>query len=74
MNRGERDGVIVGKVFNVGEIEDLIDPDTGELLDSEMTIVGTVEVTKVKKKIAYCKALSGGDSMSKGMSVFTQDR
>ena len=74
MNRGERDGVIVGKVFNVGEIEDLIDPDTGELLDSEMTIVGTVEVTKVKKKIAYCKALSGGESMSKGMSVFTQDR
>ncbi len=74
MNRGERDGVIVGKVFNVGEIEDLIDPDTGELLDSEMTVVGTIEVTKVKKKVAYCKALSGGDAMSKGMSVFTQDR
>ena len=74
MNRGERDGVIVGKIFNVGEIEDLIDPDTGELLDSEMTVVGKIEVTRVKKKIAYCKALNGADSMSKGMSVFTLDR
>ena len=74
INRGERDGLIVGKVFNVGEIEELIDPDTGEVLDSEMTVVGTIKVTKVKKKIAYCKALSGGQALSKGMSVFPQDR
>lgn len=74
INRGERDGVEVGKVFNVGEIEELIDPDTGELLDSEMSVVGAIEVTKVKKKIAYCKALNGVNGMSKGMSVFTQDR
>ncbi|MEA3522369.1 MAG: CsgG/HfaB family protein [Campylobacterota bacterium] len=74
INRGERDGVTIGKVFNVGEIEELIDPDTGELLDSEMTVVGTIEVTKIKKKIAYCKALSGAKAMSKGMSVFPQDR
>ncbi len=74
INRGERDGVSVGKVFNVGDIEELIDPDTGELLDSEMTVVGTIKVTKVKKKIAYCKALSGGKAIAKGMSVFPQDR
>ncbi len=74
INRGERDGLTIGKVFNVGEIEELIDPDTGELLDSEMTVIGTIEVTKVKKKIAYCKALSGGKAISKGMSVFPQDR
>lgn len=74
INRGERDGIAVGKVFNVGEIEELIDPDTGELLDSEMTIVGTIKVTKVKQKIAYCKALSGAGELSKGMSVFPQDR
>ena len=74
MNRGERDGVTVGKVFNVGEIEDLIDPDTGELLDSEMSVVGQIKVTKVKKKVAYCTAISGGETISKGMSVFTLDR
>ena len=74
INRGERDGLSVGKVFNVGEVEELIDPDTGELLDSEMSVVGTIKVTKVKKKIAYCKPLSGATAMSKGMSVFPQDR
>lgn len=74
INRGERDGVSVGKTFNVGEIEELIDPDTGELLDSEMSVVGTIKVTKVKKKIAYAKALSGEKAMKKGMSVFPQDR
>jgi len=74
INRGERDGVEVGKVFNVGEVEDLIDPDTGELLDSEMSVVGAIKVTKVKEKIAYCKPIDGANGVSKGMSVFTQDR
>ncbi len=74
INRGERDGVIVGKVFNVGGIEELIDPDTGELLDSEMEIVGKVEVTKIKKKIAYCKPLGDATLIEKGMSVFPLDR
>lgn len=74
INRGERDGLSIGKVFNVGEVEELIDPDTGELLDSEMSVVGTIKVTKIKKKIAYCKPLSGAAAISKGMSVFPQDR
>jgi len=74
INRGERDGIEVGKLFNAGEVEDLIDPDTGELLDSEMSIVGAIEVTKVKKKVAYCKQVEGDGTISKGMSVFTQDR
>jgi curli biogenesis system outer membrane secretion channel CsgG len=73
INRGKRDGVTIGKVFNVGEVEELIDPDTGELLDSEMTVVGTIKVTKVKNKIAYAKALSGEKAMHKGMSVFPPD-
>lgn len=74
INRGQRDGVTVGKVFNVGEVEDLIDPDTGELLDSEMSVVGSIKVTKVKNKIAYCKPVDGAKGFVKGMSVFTQDR
>jgi curli biogenesis system outer membrane secretion channel CsgG len=74
INRGERDGIEVGKVFNVGEVEDLIDPDTGELLDSEMSVVGAIKVTKVKDKIAYCKLVDGEGGISKGMSVFTQNR
>ncbi len=74
MNRGERDGVTVGKTFKVGEVEELVDPDTGELLDSEMTPVATVKVTKVKEKIAYLSAMSGGDRITKGMTVFPAEK
>jgi len=70
MNRGEREGVTVGKTFKIGEVEELIDPDTGEVLDSEMTTVATAKVTKVKEKIAYLKPVVGGDKVVKGMTVF----
>jgi len=70
MNRGEREGVTVGKMFKVGEIEELVDPDTGEVLDAEMTPVATVKVVKVKEKISYLKPVSGGGAVAKGMTVF----
>jgi len=70
VNRGTREGVTTGMKFKVGSIEELVDEDTGEVLDVDMTEVGTVEVTQVKEKIAYVKALSGGDKIEKGMSVF----
>lgn len=74
MNRGERDGVTVGKTFKVGEVEELVDPDTGEVLDSEMTPVATVKVTKVKEKIAYLKPVTGGEKIAKGMTVFPLEK
>jgi len=70
VNRGSREGVLVGTRFRVGNVEVLVDPDTGEVLDSEMTQVGSLVVTEVKEKIAYCSAESGGDAMQKGMTVF----
>ncbi len=69
INRGSREGVEVGRQFKVGGVEELVDPDTGEVLDSEMTEVGIIKVTKVKEKIAYCAPVSGS-GMQKGMSVF----
>ncbi len=66
INRGTREGVSVGQKFQVGTSEDLVDPDTGEVLDSEMKTVGTTEVTEAKEKIAYCSPLAGAE---KGMSV-----
>jgi curli biogenesis system outer membrane secretion channel CsgG len=69
LNRGSREGVAVGAKFNVGAVEQLIDEDTGEVLDEEMTTVGTVEVTKVKEKIAYCKPVGAVKGIKKGMSV-----
>jgi hypothetical protein len=66
INRGSREGVSVGQKFQVGSSEELVDEDTGEVLDVEMTTVGTVTVTEAKEKIAYCTALAGAE---KGMSV-----
>jgi curli biogenesis system outer membrane secretion channel CsgG len=73
INRGSREGVAVGRMFRVGGVDELVDPDTGELLDSEMTVAGSIKVTKVKEKIAYCSPVSGS-GMTKGMSVFPMDR
>lgn len=69
INRGSRDGVTVGKKFKVGEIEELVDPDTGEVLDVDISMVDTLKITKVKEKIAYAKALGGGGAVKKGMTI-----
>ena len=68
LNRGTREGVAAGDRFIAGEVEELVDPDTGEVLDYSMNIVGELEVTQVKEKVAYCKVVSG--TVEKGMSVF----
>lgn len=73
VNRGSREGVGIGTKFKVGSVEELVDPDTGEVLDSEMTQVGTIVVNKVKEKISYCSIKSGDGSIQKGMTVFTMD-
>jgi curli biogenesis system outer membrane secretion channel CsgG len=73
INRGSREGVEVGDRFVVGTIEELVDEDTGEVLDVEMTEVGRLQVTKVVEKIAYCKSLSGGDALAKGMTIHPAD-
>ena len=66
INRGSREGVAVGQKFQVGTTEELVDEDTGEVLDVEMKTLGTIEVTEVKEKISNCTALAGAE---KGMSV-----
>lgn len=66
INRGSREGVAVGQKFQVGSTEELVDEDTGEVLDVEIKTLGTTEVTEAKEKIAYCTPLAGAE---KGMSV-----
>jgi len=66
INRGTREGVAVGMKFDIGTVEEVVDEDTGEVLDSEMTKVGTVTVTEVKEKVAYTTPLEGAE---KGMGV-----
>ena len=66
INRGTREGVEVGMKFDVGKVEEIVDEDTGDVLDSEMTKIGTVTVTEVKEKICYTTPLEGAE---KGMGV-----
>ena len=66
INRGSREGVAVGMKFDIGKVEEVVDDDTGEVLDSEMTKLGTVTVTEVKEKVAYTTPLQGAE---KGMGV-----
>lgn len=67
INRGTRDGVAVGMQFDVGKVEEVVDDDTGEVLDSDMKKLGTVTVTEVKEKVSYTTPLAGAE---KGMGVF----
>lgn len=66
INRGTREGVEAGMKFQVGSAEELVDEDTGEVLDVELTTIGTIEVTEAKEKIANCTPLKGAE---KGMTV-----
>ena len=66
VNRGPRDGVAVGMRFDVGKVEEVVDEDTGEVIDSSMTKLGTVSVTEVKEKVSYTTPLAGAE---KGMGV-----
>ncbi|MDO9263619.1 MAG: CsgG/HfaB family protein, partial [Desulfosalsimonadaceae bacterium] len=68
INRGAREGVEEGARFDVGQVKEIVDEDTGEVLDSDMAKIATLEATSVKEKISYCKIVSGG-GVQKGMTV-----
>jgi curli biogenesis system outer membrane secretion channel CsgG len=70
INRGAREGVQVGNKFNVGHIQEIVDNDTGEVLDRSLIQVGVIEVASVKEKVAYCIALAGGENIEKGMTIY----
>ena len=70
VNRGQREGIAVGQKFIVGEVEVIRDPDTGEVLDEDMTEIATLEVNKVKEKLSYCSVVAGdAAAVEKGMTV-----
>jgi len=68
INRGTREGVSMGQVFDVGTTEILRDPDTGEVLDQTLEKVASIQVKKTKEKIATCEITQGG-GVEKGMFV-----
>ena len=71
INRGSRYGVGVGQEFVMEtEGEELIDPDTGEVLDTaDGEIIGRLKVTKVSEKVAYCEVTDGEKNPEKGTRI-----
>lgn len=69
INRGGREGVTTGMEFRVGESEEIRDPDTGELLYTDVTVSATIRVVDVKEKISFCELVSG-DSPIEGQTIY----
>jgi hypothetical protein len=62
LTAGMRNGASTGDVFAVYTVdEELVDPDTGELLGAEEEKIGTVEIFQVKEKYSMAKILNGKD-------------
>jgi curli biogenesis system outer membrane secretion channel CsgG len=60
-NIGLRNGASVGDTFTVYALgEELVDPETGELLGSEKTKVGSIKLTSVQEKFSKAQAEVGG--------------
>ena len=66
VNRDTREGVAVGMKFDIGKVEEIVDDDTGEVIDTDMKKVGQVTVVEVKEKVCYTTPLAGAE---KGMGV-----
>lgn len=73
ISAGEQTGASVGNVFTVYSVgEELVDPDTGELLGSEEEEIGTVKISLVKKKYSKARILSGGEGIKRGDIIRSQ--
>jgi len=72
INRGTREGVAVGQTFRIGDVEVIRDPDTGEILDEDMTEICQITVSQAKEKLSICEVTSGDAAgVEKGMKVHT---
>ncbi len=63
LNVGSAAGVKPGDQFEIRRMgEAIVDPDTGEKLGAEETIVGAIEITKViNERLSAARAIQGGD-------------
>jgi curli biogenesis system outer membrane secretion channel CsgG len=70
VNRGSREGVAAGQQFVVGVADVIRDPDTGEVLDTEVKELARLTAAEVREKLTICNVASGdAASVQKGMMV-----
>ncbi len=71
INRGEvynfREGMVL---MMTEEGEDLIDPETGEVLEKAVgKKIGTIRITKTSEKVSYCELIDGEPNPARGTVV-----
>lgn len=60
LNAGSESGVQVGDVFDVMRVTRVIkDPDTGAVIGTRTTKVGTIKVSQTDKKLSFCSIVEG---------------
>lgn len=60
INRGEGGGVSIGEQFDVfSEGEEIVDPDTGEVLGASESKVGRIRVEQILPKLSKCSIVAG---------------
>jgi hypothetical protein len=74
VNRGEGGGLSVGDTLDVyAEGQEMIDPDTGEVLGSEETKVGRIRITQVLAKFSKAQVLGGSPAVGQICRLATGD-
>lgn len=70
INRGSREGVAAGQEFVVGTADVIRDPDTGEVLDTEVKQLAKLKAATVREKLTICDVVDGNAaSVQQGMMV-----
>ncbi len=73
ISAGQETGASVGDVFTVYSVgEELVNPDTGELLGFEEEEIGAMKIFQVKKKYSKARIVSGGKGMKRGDTIRSQ--
>jgi hypothetical protein len=68
INRGDTAGAEVGQVWQVmSQGKQLVDPDTGEVLGREETVVGKARISAVQPKFSTAELIEGADKVTEGM-------
>ncbi len=65
INRGISDGVKVGDRFRISRVtEELVDPESGEMLGETKLTVGTIEITRVENRWSEGRVIEGEGFMA----------
>ncbi|MBI5116875.1 hypothetical protein HZA56_10410 [Candidatus Poribacteria bacterium] len=75
ISAGEQVGACAGDTFAIYSVgEELVDPDTGELLGFEEKKIGSLKVVEVKEKYSKAKLTAGGKGIKAGDTIRYEEK